>query len=155
MSANRADFRSFFSFNNVAAIGADPNGLFIAFEHGPIFYLFQQSLVSFFMMFFDSAYSSEFISQFGEAFFFSGFSEAFVHIGPFVMFTGSRIFQVGNGIRNGAAMESLEPNLSVFFFVVGGFQEVGCYSFIAFFFSYGSIITILVIRLRFTCKSSL
>ena len=70
------------------------------------------------------------------------------------MFTGSRIFQVGNGIRNGATMESLEPNLSVFFFVVGGFQEV-LLLFHKSFFSYGSIITILVIRLRFTCKSSL
>jgi len=52
-------------------------------------------------------------------------------------------------------MKGLEPDLGMFFFVLGGFQEVGSDLFVAFFLSYTCIIPILIVGLGFTSKSNL
>lgn len=44
MSADRANLRRFFGFYDMTAVGADPNGLFAAFEHGAVFYLWRRAL---------------------------------------------------------------------------------------------------------------
>ena len=63
MSAHRADFRSFFRFHDMAAVGADPYGLFTALEHGPVFHFLQQGSVPFFMVLFNGTHSLELVGR--------------------------------------------------------------------------------------------
>ena len=87
--------------------------------------------------------------------FFSGFlCKGRIHIGPLIVFTGSRILEVVYGFAD-TAVEQLEPHLCVFLFVVGSFGEESCNLLKAFFFCLRSIEGIFVSCLRFTCKCSL
>ena len=155
MSADRANLRRFFGFYDMTAVGADPNGLFAAFEHGAVFYLLEEGLIAFFMMLFNGTDSAEFEGQFRETFLICRFSKFLIHIGPFIVFASSSIFEVRYRIRNGTAMKGLEPDLCMFFFVLGGFQKVCSDLFVAFFLSHTCIISILIVSLGFTSKSSL
>ena len=155
MSADRANLRRFFGFYDMTAVGADPNGLFAAFEHGAVFYLLEEGLIAFFMMLFNGTDSAEFEGQFRETFLICRFSKFLIHIGPFIVFASSSIFEVRYRIRNGTAMKGLEPDLCMFFFVVGRFFEESFNLFVACFFCYAGIISVLIAGLGFTRKCSL
>ena len=68
MSANRANFGSLGAHNDVTAVAAFPNLYFALSEYLSSFYVLQQGSVALFMMAFDFAHSTEFSSQFREAF---------------------------------------------------------------------------------------
>ena len=106
------------------------------------------------MVLFNGAHGFELVSQILEAFFFSGFCEFLVHFSPFVVFAGCCILQVFHRIRDGATMESLEPDLGMFLFVAGSFQEVLGYPFVPFLLCYTGIIPVFIVSLGFTCKRS-
>ena len=104
MSANGANFRSLGANYDVTAVTAFPNLYFALSEYLSSFYIFQQSSVALFMMTFDFANSTEFSSQFREAFSFSGLGKAFVHVGPFVVFAFSSSQQVSRSIAQAAQL---------------------------------------------------
>ena len=154
MVANRAFFRSFFAYNDFTAVGANPNLFFFTFEYAVVFNVSQKCTISFFVFFFDFANFFEESCQVVEAFFFSSFSKFSVHFGPFVVFAVSSIFQVFDGVRNFAAMQSFEPNFSMFFFVARSFFKESSDLVVAFFFSCASIVAIFYSCLGFTSKCS-
>ena len=71
------------------------------------------------------------------------------------MFAGSSVFQCIDVVGHFTAVEEFEPDLSVFFFVVGRFFEESFDLFVAGFLSYAGIVGVLVTGLGFTSKSSL
>ena len=121
MCADGADFRSLRADYDVAAVTTFPNLDFAFFEHLCRFHIVEEGAVAFFVHLFDGGDHAELLGESGEAFFFSGFREAFVHVGPFVVFAFGGSLQVLGGVAD--AFEFLEPKLGVFLFVVSGFLE--------------------------------
>ena len=78
------------------------------------------------MMLLDSTYATELGSNLLEAFLVSLTSHAVVHVGPLIVLTGSSVLQVGNGVRNLASVQILEPQLSVLALVACCLQEESC-----------------------------
>ena len=76
MSANRADFGSFCSDNNVSASTTFPYLYFTFRENFGSFYVFQQSTVTLFMVLLDFSYKTKLRGKLFEAFFFCGFRKS-------------------------------------------------------------------------------
>ncbi len=86
VTADRTFNRSFYRFNRVSAVGADPELLFTSLEQPFVFYIGKQKLVAGFMGLFNFADLGEKECNLREAFFFSGFSKFRIHGGPFIVF---------------------------------------------------------------------
>ena len=84
-----------------------------------------------------------------EALFPGLLGEGGVHIGPLIMLTGSGIHQIFHGVRHGAALQELEPELGVLFFVVGSLLEESRNLLIAVLFGAGGVVGVLVPGFRF------
>ena len=136
MVANRAFFRCRRAFDAVAAVGAFPDNLGRAVEDFAFDQRFQQSVVSFFVAFFDGADRSEQEGDFGKAFFVGFSGHAVIHVGPLVVFAGCGVFQVFDRRGNFAAVQQFEPDFGMFFFVVGRLFKFVGNNVVAFFFGF-------------------
>ena len=124
--ANWAYLRSFLTDNDVAAVGALPNGIAIAREDDAIFNVFQQSEIAFLVLLFYFGDQFEEHGYLGEAFLAGGLGHTGIHVGPLVVLASGGIFQIGLGIRHIAIMQELEPNLGMFLLVTCRFlKKVG------------------------------
>lgn len=144
MVTNRAFCRSFFTDNNLAAVGADPYLLFLAFENTVVFNVGEQGTVSFLMLLFNLAYFLKEFGNFGKAFLFGSLSHIGIHFGPFEVLTCRSVLQVRNGVMNIAAMQCLEPHLGMLFFIACSLLENGCYLVIAFLLGLAGIKSVFV-----------
>ena len=124
MGADGADFGGLGAYDDVSAVAAFPDLDFALFEHLCGFHVLEEGAVAFFVHLFDCGDFAELGGERGKAFFFGGLGEAFVHVRPFIVFTVGGCLQVLGGVAD--AFEFLEPQLCVFFFVVGCFLEQGC-----------------------------
>ena len=124
MLADRADVRGFVADVNVSAVAAFPASFAGANPDFALFDVLSQFEVSLFVPLFNQGDGGKLICQFRKPFFAGDFGKALVHVRPFfVLASGSRldIFQ-----RTVDAVQSLEPELGVLFFVVGGqFKQSG------------------------------
>ena len=150
MSACRANFRRLGAYHQVTAVAAFPDLYFALFEDCGGFHVLQQSAVAFFVVLFDGSNHAELGGQFREAFLFGSFGEAFIHVGPFVVFAGSSSGQVGSGVTD--AVQFLEPHFRMFFFVICGLQEECRNLLIAFLLGYGCEIGVFVSGTGFAFK---
>ena len=153
MIANRAFFRSFRALDTVSAVSAFPNNFGRTFKNLTFNQRVEQGIVSFFVAFFDFGNGLKQKSDFGKAFFVSFLSHAVIHIGPFIIFAGSSIFQIGDSVGNLTVMQQLEPQFGMFFFIVCSLFKLVGNDIIAFFLGLGSIIGIFVAGHRFAGKS--
>ena len=94
MIANRTFFRRFRAFYAMAAVGAFPNNFGRAFKDFAFAQRVQQSLISFFVAFFNFADRFKQESDFVKTFFSGFFGHAGIHVGPFIVFAGSSVFKV-------------------------------------------------------------
>ena len=113
----------------------------------------QKFAVAFFVHFFDFAYGFKQVGQFGESFFFGFFGKRGIHVGPFIIFAVGGIEQVFGRSGDVVAVQRFEPQLGVFFFVVGGFFKNFRNLNKPFFFRFGSVVGVFVAGLRFAGKS--
>ena len=135
----------------MSAVAAFPNLDFALFEDLGRFHVLEEGAVAFFVLLFDGGDHAEFLGECGEAFFFGGFCETFVHVGPFVVFAFGGGLQVLGGVAD--AFEFLEPELRVFLFVVSGFLEQSGNLFKAVLFGAACEVGVLVAGLGFACES--
>ena len=124
MIAGGADFGGLGAHHDVAAVAALPHFYFALGKHFCHFNVVQQGAVALFVMLFNGSHQAEPGSQFGEALFLSRLGKAVIHIGPFVIFARGGGFQVVGGIAD--AVQLLEPQLGMFFFVISRFQKQCC-----------------------------
>ena len=85
--AYRAYFRCFCSHYDMSTVTAFPYFDFALFKYLRSFNILKKCTVSFFMMFLNLSYSSEFCSKFWKSFFLRCFGKPFIHICPLVVFT--------------------------------------------------------------------
>ena len=123
MRADRANVGSVLTNYDVAAVGALPYSVAFFREYKLALNVSKELSVSFFVFLFDSRYAFKQGCDVVETFFASRLSEFCVHIRPFVVFTHSSCQKVFFGGRNFAAVKELEPNFSVFLFVLSRFFE--------------------------------
>ena len=88
MVANGAFLRRAFVVRDVPAVAANPNGLFLLFENGPIFDIFKQLEVAFFMFFFNIAHHLKKSPYIFKAFLTRLGRHTFVHLRPLFVLTG-------------------------------------------------------------------
>ena len=79
MGADGADFGGLGAYDNVPAVAAFPNLDFALFEHLCGFHVLEEGTVAFFVHLFDGGDFAELGGESGEAFFFGGLGETFVH----------------------------------------------------------------------------
>ena len=155
MLADGAELRRIFANDDVAAVTAFPDRDVFGDEDHAAFDVFKELLVTLLMVLFDFADHAEFVGDFGKAFLLGDFGESGIHVGPFVVFAFGGHAKAFRGFGNLAAAEILEPELGVFFFVFGRFEEDGRDLLVAFFLSLGGKIGVFVAGLRFAGKSGL
>ena len=122
VTADRTFNRSFYRFNRVSAVGADPVLLFTSLEQPFVFYIGKQKLVAGFMGLFNFADLGEKECNLREAFFFSGFSKFRIHGGPFIVFAFGSHLQMFSG-RFFQISDKPELDLGMCSFIIGCFSE--------------------------------
>ena len=148
MVADRADFRSFGTDNNVTADAAFPHRHFALEEDVLHLNVVEQLTITFFVGLFDGADHTELGSDFREAFFFGFLGKRCIHVGPFVVFAVGCSLQVSGRVADAAQV--FKPKLGMFLFIAGRGQEDFRELFIAFVTGNGSEVRVLVAGLRFT-----
>ena len=144
MIADGADFGGLFANDDVAAVGALPNGIAVTGEDQAAFDVGQELLVALFVLFLNLTHHTELGGNFLEAFFFGFLGHTGVHVGPLVVLAFGCVFQVLHGTGHCAIVKVLEPDLSVLFLVGSGFFKDGGYLHKAVFLSLGGVVGILV-----------
>lgn len=155
MFADRALLRSFLAGIDVTAVCAVPLLFLRAGENFAELDVGKQFSVPFLMGFFYYGDAGEKFCKFREAFLRGIFGKSCIHIRPFILFTVCRVFEVCNCIGHCAAVEKLEPEFCVLFFVVCGlFEDIGDLV-ISLFSCLRGIIVVLVSCLGLTGKRGL
>ena len=121
MSAYGTNFGCFNADSDMSTVSAFPNGNARLFENFHFFNVLKKRSISFFVSFFDCGNASKLRCKFGKSFLFSILSHSVVHIRPLVVFALCRVLKVGGNVTEFA--KRLKPKFSVFFLVVGGFEE--------------------------------
>ena len=124
MGADGAHLGSFFAHDDMTAVAALPHLDAALFEDLLGLHIFQQRAVALLVVLLDGGHAPEFGGKLGKAFLLGGDGEALIHVGPLVILTVGRGGQILGGGADAAQL--LEPELGVFFLVVGGLQEKGC-----------------------------
>lgn len=139
----------------MTAVAADPNSIAIFREDFFLADITKEFPVALFVGLFNRRDAFKLFSEFFETFFASGFGEAFVHVGPFVIFASGCSLEIGFGIFDGAAVKFFIPHLGVFFFIVGGFEENRGDLFEAIFFSFRGEESVFIARFGLAGESFL
>ena len=133
MLADRADLRSLLANDDMAAVGAFPDAIFIARENYRILDILKQFPVSFLMGFLYGSYAGKQERYVIETFFFGSLGETSIHVGPLVIFTSGSILEIYLRRWHLTAMEYLEPYLSMLFLVASSVLEKLAYLNVAIF----------------------
>ena len=144
-----AYFGRLFADDDMTAVGALPNDISIFGEYKAALNVGDQLAIALFMLFFDFADGLEEIGDAVEALFFCFFGKFVIHIGPFVIFAGGRIFKVCKGIRYFTPVQQLEPDFCMLLLIVCRFLKNFCNLDIAVLFFFLGVIGIFISRLRF------
>ena len=112
----------------------------------------QQGTVALLVVLLDGSHQTEPLGQLVEAFLVGGLGEAVVHIRPFVVFALSGGAEVFGGVAD--TVQFLEPELGVFLFVFGGFQEQRRNLLVALLLGLGGEVGVLVAGLGLAGKGS-
>ena len=80
------------------------------------------------------------------------FCKALVHIRPLIVLAGCTVKQVFHGAGDFAAVKLLKPDLGMFLLIVRRHLEDICNLLIAVLFRLGSVVSVFIARLRFTCE---
>ena len=123
MVAYRADFGSLGAHNDMSAVAALPHLHLALGEDLLRLHIVQQCAVTLLVVLFDGGHATELGGQLMETLRLGGFGEAFVHVGPLVVFTVSGGCEVLGGAAD--AVQLLEPQLGMLLLVFGGLQEKG------------------------------
>ena len=107
----------------MSAVGALPNAVAFAREDHVVVDVFQKFAVAFLVRFFDGSHHFKLSGNFFEAFFACFFCEGGIHVRPLVVFSVGSVSEVHGCFGHCSAVEILEPQFGVFFFVLGGFGE--------------------------------
>lgn len=137
----------------MSAVRALPNAVAVAREDQAALYISQQLAVTGFVLFFDFGHLLEQESDLGEALFASLLGKPCIHIGPLIIFTVGRIQKIRRRIWNCIAMQQLEPQFSMLFFIGCRFSKNVGNLYIAFFFGFRSIVRVFVTSFLFAGKS--
>ncbi len=89
-----ANFRSFLAEVDVSAVAADPGLFALAVEDFAFLDVLAQSFVALLVLLLDGGYAFEEVGNVVEAFFSGLFGEGGVHVGPLIVFAGSRVLEV-------------------------------------------------------------
>ena len=135
MSAGGANVGGIGANNDVTAVTAFPNLNFALLENFSGFYVAEKRAISLLVMLFNCSNQTELFSQLVEAFLIGDLGKSCVHIGPLVVFTLSSSAEVLSGVTQ--TVELFEPQLSVFFLIVGSLEEQGSDLLIALFLCNG------------------
>jgi len=130
--AGWANFGSFGSCVNMSAVPASPSCLLFTFEYFFLFKVFQQSQVSFFMLFFNKGYLAKKLRNIFKAFFYGSLLKFLVHGGPFIIFPFCRMLKVLCRVSYSA--QKFEYQFCMFFFIICGFLKNSGYLLISFLF---------------------
>lgn len=124
MSADRADLGSRLAHAEVAAFTALPHHDFTLGKDLLHFDVLQKLQEALFVSLLDGADGAELSGELCKAFLFGSLGKAFVHVRPFIVFTGSGCLEVLGRVAD--AVEVLEPDLGMLALVVCGlFEDLG------------------------------
>ena len=151
MGADGADLWRFGTDVDVSAIEALPDDDLVALEDDAVVDVGDECEISLFVLFLDRRNAFEHRRDLVKALFARLFGEGRVHVRPLVVFALCGVDQVGLGVAD-AAVEQLEPHLCVFLFVVCGLLEDVRDLDVAVLFRLGSVVGVLVARLRLAGK---
>ena len=155
MLADRAKLRSLLADDDMAAIAALPDHVLIAREYDTLLDVAKKLAITLLVSLLDSADLLEKESNLVESLFLGYLCKLGIHVCPFIVLTGSSVSKINLGIRDGAVMKKLEPNLGVLLLVGSSLLEKLANLYITVLLSFGSIVEIFGVSLRFACKCSL
>ena len=118
MAADRTHLGRCFTFNNMAAVAADPYGILLPLKDLALFHVVGQAQKTRFVVTFDLAYLFEQPFDLVKALFPGGGRKLNVHVGPLIVFPRGGIPQVFPGIPY-LIVEQGKPDFGVLDFVVG------------------------------------
>ena len=152
MGADGAELGGLLSHHDMAAIAALPDHIAIAGEDQAFFAIGQQLAIAFFMFLFNLGHAGKEERNMIKALFLGFLGEAGIHIGPFVVFAFRGRLQIFFGGAD--TIQQLEPDLSMLFFIIGGFfKDIGNLD-VAILARLGGKIGILVAGFAFAGKCS-
>ena len=135
---------------HMAAVAAEPENLVALFEDLTVFQIFQQFQITLLVGLFDSGNALELSGQLQKALLLGGAGHFGVHTGPLLVLSGSGGHQIFGGGAD--AIQRLEPQLCVLFFVQGRFLKQRRDLLVALLFRLAGIVVILVPGLRLSGK---
>ena len=152
MCAHRALERCGLADIGISAVPALPYLLFLAGKHPAVLQVIGQRAVALLVLLLDLCHHGEQGCDLGEALFFGLSGHTGVHFRPLVVLAACSHVQTGQGIRDRAAAQQLEPDLCVFLLVAGGLFKDRGQLLVAFLFGHAGKEGVLIACLALTGK---
>ena len=137
---------------DIATIAADPYGLLAGLKDNILFDVLCQLAVALLVGLLDARNQTHLCSQGGEALFLRNVREILIHLGPFVVLAGRRVFQILQGCADPAVVQGFEPQFRVLLLVARRLLKNSCDLLVALFPGLGRIEGVLIAGLGFPRK---
>ena len=152
MVAGGAHLRSGRAYDDMAAVGALPDGVAVLREHLLVKDVLEKSAVALLVVLLDGAHQFELLRDLVESLLAGLLRHPGVHVGPLEVLSVGRVVEVGDGAGHGAAVEVLEPYLGVLLLVGGGLLEEGGYLYESVLLGLGSVVSVFVAGHGLACE---